>query len=211
MIGPSSSHTAGAARLARAAALIAGKPFKVVTFGLSGSFAKTGKGHGTEKALLAGALGLAADDERIRQIEKIAAKQGVESVFYQEDLDWMHENAVHISFFHADGSITEVWGASIGGGRIRVRRIGSLRLDISTDYPTLILPHLDLPGVVSEVSGVLAKSGLNIAVMRMSREGRGKMSMMVIELDASPSAEVVEELRRVEHVTEVALVDLPQL
>ena len=121
MIGPSSSHTAGAARLARAAALIADKPFSRVSFGLSGSFAQTGRGHGTDKALLAGALGFAADDENIRHIEDIAAQRGIKADYYREDLEWVHDNAAHIRFFHPDDSVTEVWGASIGGGRICVR------------------------------------------------------------------------------------------
>lgn len=208
MIGPSSSHTAGAARLARVAALIAAKPFTSVTFALSGSFAKTGVGHGTHKALLAGALGYAEDDENIRNIGGIAAARGVQAEYTEEDLDWMHENSVHITFHHADGAQTEIWGSSIGGGRIRIHRIGKLNIEFSAECPTLIVPHLDRPGVISEVSRVLAENGINIGVLRLSRESKGQAAALVIEADGRIPPAVAGKVRTLQHVTEVILVDV---
>lgn len=211
MIGPSSSHTAGAARLARVAALIANKPFNKVGFGLSGSFEKTGKGHGTQKALLAGALGLAADDERIPQADELARAQGVTAEYYEEDLDWIHENAVHITFYHLDGTTSEVSGASIGGGRIVIRRIGSFDTEISAESPTLVVRHRDRPGVVSDISRVLAQNGLNIGVMRLARETRGGGASLVIEVDGRIPAEIAHMVRALPHVIEVNIIDIPEL
>ncbi len=148
MIGPSSSHTAGAARLGRVAAIIAKKEFDVVSFGLSGSFAKTGKPHGTHKALLAGSLGLHTDDVRLRDAFHEAEQRGIRSEFHEEDLEDIHENAVHIRFFHLDGSHSDIYGASIGGGQISIRRIGDLHTEITATSPTLVVYYLDKPGLL---------------------------------------------------------------
>lgn len=209
MIGPSSSHTAGAAKLGRVAALIAQKPFDHVQFGLSGSFAKTGAGHGTHKALLAGVLGFSEDDERIREIETIAKIRDITAEYVEEDLDWMHENSVHITFDHTDGSKSEIWGSSIGGGRIVIRRINELEVELSAESPTLVLPHLDRTGVVKEISRVLADNEINIAVMRLARESRGKTSIAVIEIDGNIPQNLPEKLRKIEYVTEVVVIDVP--
>lgn len=206
MIGPSSSHTAGAARLARVAALIANKPFTKVCFGMSGSFAKTGPGHGTNKALLAGALGLAEDDERIRDVEELAANLKIEAEYYQEELDDMHENSVHMTFIHTDGSESNVWGSSIGGGRITINRIGEFDTSITAESPTLVVQHLDRPGVLSEVTRVLAEKGINIGVMRLARQAKGKEASVVIEVDGSIPPQVAELVREIQYVTEVIVV-----
>lgn len=208
MIGPSSSHTAGAAKLGRIAALIAKKPFNAVTFALSGSFAKTGLGHGTHQALLAGVLGFREDDEKIREIEEIATVRGISAEYTQEDLDWMHENSVHITFYHTDATKTEVWGSSIGGGRITIRRINKLDVDFSAESPTLVLPHLDRTGVVKEISRVLAENKINIAVMRLARESRGKISIAVIEVDGKIPEGLEEKLEQIEYVEEAVIVDV---
>ena len=120
MIGPSSSHTAGAAKLARVAAMIAAKPFDKVEFALHGSFLKTGQGHGTRLALLAGALGLAEDDEGLKTAETLAQERGVAYSFTEAELEDAHENTACITFFHTDGSESRITGCSIGGGRIRI-------------------------------------------------------------------------------------------
>lgn len=211
MIGPSSSHTAGAARLGRVAAVIASKPFHLVRFGLSGSFAKTGVGHGTRKALLAGVLGLAQDDERIREIEHLAAERRVKAEYYDRELDNMHENSASIAFFHDDGSQSEIWGSSTGGGRIIITRINGLEMEITAESPTLVIPHADKPSVVSDISRVLAGKNINIAELRLSRQSKGKRSTVVIETDKQITAAVLEQLREVKHVIEVILVDVPQL
>ena len=208
MIGPSSSHTAGAARLARVAALIAAKPFSKVRFGLSGSFARTCRGHGTDKALLAGVLGLAADDERLREAQALAAARGVEAEYYEEDLDAMHENSVHLTFCHANGETSEVWGSSPGGGRILITRIGSFDTEITAESPTMVVHHMDRPGVVSDISKALAQNGINIAVMRLSRKAKGRQASVVIEVDGAIPAEVAAQVQQMRHVTEVIVVDV---
>ncbi|MDL2293866.1 L-serine ammonia-lyase, iron-sulfur-dependent subunit beta [Ruminococcaceae bacterium OttesenSCG-928-D13] len=208
MIGPSSSHTAGAARLARVAAEIAQKPFGRVEFGLSGSFAKTCRGHGTDKALLAGAIGLSPDDEQIADAEKLAAKAGVEWRLYREDLDWMHENSVHIIFHHEDDTSTEIWGSSIGGGRIEITRIGDFETRIHAENPTMLVNHLDRPGVISELSRVLAHYEVNIAVLRLSRVGRGRQANAMFIVDNEIPQAAVDELNALPHVEEVVVVDV---
>lgn len=208
MVGPSSSHTAGAARLARVAAIIAQKPFVRVRFGLSGSFAKTGRGHGTYEALLAGALGMPEDDERLPDAFAIARQRGVQAEYRVEDLDWLHENAVHITFYHTDGSESDVQGASVGGGRIRIRRIGRRHVDITAEAPTLVVNHMDRPGVVSQISRLLAKEEINIAVMRLSREGKGRDATLVIEVDGHIPPGVMQKVHEVQHVTGGILIDV---
>lgn len=209
MIGPSSSHTAGAARLARVAAALCQKPFEKVQFGLSGSFAKTGWGHGTQKALVAGVLGFAQDDERIPNAEAIAKNQGLVYEFYTEDLDWIHENAVHISFCHPGGAKTEIWGCSIGGGRININRIGDFETKLTAEKPTLLVQHLDRPGVVSEITAVLAKEGINIALFRLARRAKGDVASASIILDSAVPEGAVESLRKITHVQEVIYIDIP--
>ena len=209
MIGPSSSHTAGAARLARVAAELAKKPFKEMEFGLSGSFAQTCRGHGTDKALVAGAIGMAPDDERIRDAKRIAAKQGYLWRFYSEELDWMHENSVHLTFIHDDGSKSEVWGSSVGGGRIVINQIGDFQTRIFAENPTLLVTHLDRPGVISELSEVLARYELNIAVLRLSRMGKGGQANAMFIVDSEIPQAVVDELQALDHVEEVMVVDVP--
>lgn len=209
MIGPSSSHTAGAVKLGRVAALIAQKPFNRVIFGLSGSFAKTGVGHGTHQALLAGVLGFAEDDERVRDVNAIAVARHIQAEYREEDLDWMHENSVHLEFLHTDGTQSNIWGSSIGGGRILIRRIGGLEMEISAEAPTLIIPHLDRPGVVSEISRVLAKNGINIGVMRLSREAKGQASVIVLEIDGSIPEDLPHKLAQLRYITEVVVIDVP--
>lgn len=209
MIGPSSSHTAGAARLAAVAAIIANKPFHKVHFGMSGSFAKTGKGHGTDKALLAGALGLGTDDERIRDVDRLAKERKVTVEYEQEDLEDQHENSVHIVFYHEDGSTSEIWGSSIGGGRIIITRIGEFDTEISAESPTLVVQHKDRPGVVSEVTRLLAEKGINIAVMRLARRQKGGIASVVIEVDGTIPQQVVTELKSISNVLEVISVDVP--
>ena len=123
MIGPSSSHTAGAARLSRIAGLIAGNDYKRVRFGLYGSFEKTYRGHGTDRALVAGALGLKENDELLSKSFELAREAGLEWEFYPDDLDGLHENSVRMTFTLADGSEREIIGCSVGGGQIVIRYI----------------------------------------------------------------------------------------
>ena len=210
MIGPSSSHTAGAARLGRAARLIAARPFYKVSFGLHGSFAKTGKGHGTHEALLAGALGLREDDERLRHAFVLAQQQNIQWEFGELELSDVHENTVRIVFFHLDGTRTEVEGSSIGGGRIEITRIDGVTAGLSAEAPTLLITQQDVKGVVSEISKTLAEENINIGIMRVSRVARGRQATTVIETDSPIPERVKERLEQVKEILSVRIVDLAQ-
>ncbi|MDR1559114.1 MAG: L-serine ammonia-lyase, iron-sulfur-dependent subunit beta [Clostridiales bacterium] len=200
MIGPSSSHTAGAARLARIAARIAAEPFHHVSFGLHGSFARTYKGHGTDRALLAGALGMREDDERLADSFDIAAERGVGYDFHEMDLDGFHENSVEMVFALDSGKPFSVTGSSLGGGRIAVKRINGFNLDFTAHVPTLVIEQRDEKGVISEITGVLANHGINIGTMRVSRTAKGETACCVIELDAEVSEDIVARIKGLNHV-----------
>lgn len=184
MTGPSSSHTAGACRLANIARRIAGGDVERVTFTLYGSFARTGKGHGTDKALIAGILGMEPDDLRIASAYEEAEKAGLHYTFIESDEETRyHPNTARIKITSHDGGETEVLGSSVGGGNILVIEINGLEVEITGEYPTLILQYRDVPGVVSLVTHVLAQRQINIAFMRVFRHGKGADAYMVIETD----------------------------
>ena len=202
MIGPSSSHTAGAARLAYVAREIAGD-FTHVSFGLHGSFAQTYKGHGTDRALVAGALGLSAQDERLRHAFEMAQAVGLTYDFYPTQVEGAHENTVVMTFTRRDGEKLEVVGSSLGGGRILITRVGEYPAEITADAPTLVITQHDRKGMVSKVSDILATHDINIAVMRLSRTARGEVACCVIETDGALPDGVVEEIERVPGVLSV--------
>lgn len=203
MIGPSSSHTAGAARLARAAAMIVAAPFAHVTFGLHGSFAKTYRGHGTDRALVAGVLGLHADDERLKDSFALAAEQGLTYEFYEEDLKGMHENSVRMTFTLEDGTLRRVAGSSIGGGQILIREIDGIQLELSAQLPTLIIRQYDKKGVLSNVTRVLADHDINIGVMKLSRTSKGQQALCVIETDSPLTQGIVDLVREQQNIISV--------
>ena len=182
MIGPSSSHTAGADRLGAMARVIFGRPPKKVRFLLHGSFAKTYRGHGTDKALVAGILELAPDDVRLRDALQIAKEAGLEATFESVDLGSVHPNTVQMILSDDQGSMV-IQGASIGGGMIRISRINDFEVDLSGQYDSLLTIHLDKPGVVAAITGELANLKINIAFMSVFREGRGKRALMFVETD----------------------------
>lgn len=208
MIGPSSSHTAGAARLARVARMIVAAPFSHVCFALHGSFAKTFRGHGTDRALVAGVLGLREDDERLADSFALARQAGLSWEFTEADLGGMHENSVRMTFTLADGSRQEVTGSSIGGGQIVIRSIDGFETEYSAQSSALIIRQYDRPGVISEVSGVLAGHGINIAVMRVSRSARGETAFCVIETDDWIPGEIEATLRTLPNLISVRAINL---
>ena len=206
--GPSSSHTAGAAKLARIASLIFGQTPKKVSFGLHGSFAKTYKGHGTDKALLAGTLLLSEDDESLSHSFEIAKMQGISFEFYEENLGDVHENSVKITFFDSLDDPFYVVGSSIGGGRIHIFDINGLEADFDADMPTILISHYDQKGVVSAVSRVLAENDLNIAVMKLGRTAKGDKAYSVIETDSPIPDTIATSLRALAHVIDVRVINL---
>ena len=193
MIGPSSSHTAGAARLGLMAEKILGeKPVKAEIL-LHGSFAQTYRGHGTDKALLGGILGFAPEDMRLREALDIAAQQGLVYSFAPVDIPEAHPNTAIIKLTGESGRMIQVEGSSVGGGNIRITRIGDFDVDLTGKYPALIIVHKDRPGVVNKVTTILARYKINIAYMRVSRKMRGQEAMMILETDDELSTEVVED------------------
>ena len=196
MTGPSSSHTAGAVRLAHIARHIAGQDVAQATFTLYGSFAETGKGHGTDKALVAGVLGMAPDDARIKEAFAVAREQGVLISVVFSDEPAKHPNTARIEITGSGGQQTEIVGESVGGGNIRISEINGLEVEFSGDYPTLIIQHNDQPGVIAEVSNVLAQLNVNIAFMRVFRHGKGEDAYMTIETDQKVTAQMQAMLRQ---------------
>ncbi len=197
MIGPSSSHTAGAARLGKIARTIVNKPIKDVTFLLHGSFKETYKGHGTDRALVAGILGMMPDDERLRDALLIAEKEGLEVHFLPADLGQVHPNTVKILMTDCDDINWEVLGSSIGGGLVEIYEINGNKVKITGEYPTIITCHDDIPGTVSKVSTLFYDNDINIAHMTLVRSQKGKDATMTFEVDNNVSEELIAAIKAV--------------
>lgn len=195
MTGPSSSHTAGAVRLANIARKIAGDDVAEVAFTLYGSFAETGRGHGTDKALIAGALGLKPDDPGIKDAYQIARRDEVLVQVEYSDEPVRHPNTARIRITGSDGNITDVLGVSVGGGNILVTEIDGLGVELTGDYPTLVAQYRDEPGVIAEISHVLAQLKINIAFMRVFRHGKGEDAYMTIETDQPITDDMLRTIR----------------
>ncbi len=195
MVGPSSSHTAGAVRIGRMArALLGQEPIKAKLL-LHGSFASTGEGHGTHQALVAGLLGLAPDDSRVPDSFSLAKERGLTFSFGTCQLRDVHPNSVLITLEGDKGGKLEVGASSPGGGRIRVFRVDGLDTSFSGELPTLGVHNSDKPGCVSQVTGALAAQGLNVATLQLNRGGRGGSAVMVIECDQPVSDATAQWLR----------------
>ena len=206
MIGPSSSHTAGAVRLGALARAISGAQPTEARIALIGSFAATGGGHGTKLALIAGLLGMGCDDERIPDAFQIADQQGLRFEFYEAELEGAHPNTAIFDLHNPEKSDIHIVGSSIGGGNVVVTRIDDYEVETDGTLPLLVVSHNDLPGVINAVSGVLAHAGLNIASMRVSRERRGEKALMLIELDTKPTDDVAALVRQVDNVRHARVV-----
>lgn len=207
MIGPSSSHTAGAERLGRAAKRIAGDGIKSVTFYLHGSFAKTKKGHGTDRALVAGILGMETYDERIKNSFDIAKEKGIDIEFIEVDLGDVHPNTVKIAISKEDGTTAEITGSSVGGGSISIINIDGDDMEFSGDYPVLIIKHKDKRGMISKISFALAMSEINIATLKVGRYAKGETATTVVETDNNIPKSVVEEISKIDSVISVRAVN----
>lgn len=201
MVGPSSSHTAGAVRIgAVARALFGTEPF-TAKIGLHGSFAATGTGHATDRALLAGLLGFAPDDERLRDAPDIARERGMVFSFCETDLgESVHANSVELKLESPDGAALVLAASSVGGGTINVFRIDGFETQFSCALPSLVFWHLDRPGFLARVTSLLACVEANIATLRTSRSGRSSEALTVIELDATPPSDALSILGRIEAV-----------
>ncbi len=208
MIGPSSSHTAGATKLSKIATLIYAKEFKKVIFGLGGSFAKTYKGHFTDVALVAGALLINEDDEDLVNSFEIAKNKGLEYEFIPMELNSYYENSLKIIFIDNDNNEYFIEGASLGGGLILITNINGLECEISAQCPTVIIKQRDLKGVVCDISTILAVNDINIGVMKVNRVSKGDIAHCVIECDNNIPSKVIDELENVNNVISVTAVNI---
>jgi L-serine dehydratase len=195
MVGPSSSHTAGAVRIGLMTRRLLGTRPVQAEIKLHGSFAATGAGHGTDRALVAGLLGMRPDDPDIPRSFTLARQAGLEVSIGSVDLRGAHPNTVVIRVTGENGRTLEVNASSLGGGRVRVNAIDGMEAAFTGDYPTLIIRNEDRPGLVAEVSGLLSAHGVNIATMQLYRDRRGGLAVMVIESDQPIPAELPEKLR----------------
>lgn len=204
MVGPSSSHTAGAARIGRMAGKIAGNDIKRASVTLYGSFATTGPGHGTDKAVIAGILGCEPDDPRLRYAMLLAKEADVEVSINYSDEPSDHPNTAKIEIESGDGKKTFVTGASVGGGSILITEVNGMDVEFSGEYPTLIVRHNDQPGVINMVTLILSKENINVAFMRVFRHAKRSDACMVIETDTPVNDRVCQLITDwCEPVTEV--------
>jgi len=208
MVGPSSSHTAGAARLGKIAKLIAGGEIKDVKFLLHGSFAQTYKGHGTDKALVAGILGMDPWDDNLKNSFEIAKDKGIDITFVATDLGNVHPNTVKMVITKTNGETTTVMGSSIGGGNIVVTEVDGEAMEFTGVYPTLVIHHTDVPGMILKVCNVLYDHRVNIAFLKVYRTSRGADAAMVFEVDGIIPADMVEEIKKIPNIKNAKAINI---
>lgn len=199
MIGPSSSHTAGACRLALLARHMLVRRPTAARLTLHGSFAKTAHGHGTDKALAAGLLGLFPDDSRIPDATRLAKEAGLDLVFDSTDLGDVHPNTVRIELQNADEQAS-MMGSSLGGGSVRVLQVNGFEIDFSGSSYALLIQHDDRPGVIARVARVIADDDGNIGRLHSARRKRGGQAMMSVEIDKRLSQYVLDYLTHLPYV-----------
>lgn len=207
MIGPSSSHTAGAVRLGLLASSILGaRPVKAEIH-LHGSFAETYQGHGTDMALLAGLMGWLPDDERIPQAAEYAAEAGLAYSYHKIDLgNKAHPNTVLFKLTSAGGSYCDIIGSSVGGGQVKVTEIDGFPVELTGRLPAILTVHVDARGVIALVTSTLANAGVNIATMRVFRSNKGGMASMVIECDQAVPQGIINLIGALQQIESVRFI-----
>lgn len=208
MVGPSSSHTAGAVRIGRVARRMLGSLPVRAEILLHGSFAATGSGHGTDRAIVAGLLDMAPDDTRIPNSFRLAEESGMEVSISNVDLREAHPNTAILRITNREGRTLEVSASSLGGGRIRVNAIDGMEASFSGAFPTVIIRNEDRPGIVAEASRVLSRHGTNIATMQLYRARRGDLAVLVMECDEPLPPQVRQELSEVSGVVRCTYLDM---
>ncbi len=211
MVGPSSSHTAGACSIALLARKMLGEPVRQVTFTLYGSFSKTYRGHGTDRALLGGIMGFSTDDERIPEAYALADRQGIEYHFFCDDRETeIHPNTVDIQMTGTAGTSVSLRGESIGGGKIHISRINGIVVDFSGDYDTLIVVHRDRIGMAAHITSCLSEGMVNIAFMKLFREAKGDTAYSIVEFDGVLSEETQQNIRQKQDVEQVMVIRIQE-
>ncbi|MDO5563730.1 MAG: L-serine ammonia-lyase, iron-sulfur-dependent subunit beta [Eubacteriales bacterium] len=205
MIGPSSSHTAGAARLGRTALKILGEKANYALIEFSGSFAKTYKGHGTDKAIIAGILGFHSYDERIKDSLSIAKNNNLNYEIKTVQIPDTHPNTARMTL-KGENSECIVTGASIGGGNILITNINGLDVHFSGDHTTILVIHKDKAGAIAEVTNYIAKANVNICGFNLGRNKKGGMALMTIEVDSEIPDSIIQDFYKIESVIKVVLI-----
>jgi L-serine dehydratase len=206
MVGPSSSHTAGTARLGRVAREILDEDPTNVHFFLHPPLAATYRGHGSDFALAGGSIGLNVDDPRIPEALRIAEQMGVDITFSDEDLGDVHPNTVRIEI-EGKSREAEIVGSSIGGGVIEVFKINGFQTRFKGDSPSLLLFYRDRPGMIAEVAAIIADEGINIASLYCSRKQRGKDAFMEIDVDSPVSDSAIARIGSLPDMGEAKYLD----
>lgn len=207
MTGPSSSHTAGAVKLGRIARQWLGEQPVEAKMTLYGSFAETYQGHGTDLALLSGLMNMATDDPRIPGAEEWAEKLGMQYEIVTSGLPAAHPNTVKFEL-KASGQSCSMMGASIGGGSVVVSHLNDFRVQLTGDFPALVLRHIDKAGVIASVTSIISESGVNIGFMQVDRKAREGEALTAMELDTVPCPEVLTKLIQLPHVLDIKVIDL---
>ena len=200
MIGPSSSHTAGAARIGLVTRALLGKTAVTALIFLPGSFAKTYKGHGTDKAIVAGILGMKTDDERIRFSLDVAENQGLQVQIETGELENAHPNTAQITLTAKDGEQVSLRGSSIGGGNILITRVNGMEVSLTGQNPALIVLHKDAPGTIAAVTELMAEYGVNICNFHLARQTKGGLAVMTIESDSYLGPDLNEKINHLENI-----------
>lgn len=195
MIGPSSSHTAGAARIGRVARSLFGREPKWANISFYGSFAKTYKGHGTDVAIVGGLLDFDTDDQKIIQAIEIAKERGIKLTFIEEEAITDHPNTARVIIGDHNGEL-ELVGVSIGGGKIEITELNGFKLKLSGNHPAILVVHNDRFGAIASVANTLAKYEINIGHMEVARKDVGKMALMTIEVDQNIDDQLIYELEQ---------------
>lgn len=210
MVGPSSSHTAGAVRIGYVARKLLEETPKTAHIILHGSFATTGSGHGTDKALIAGLLGMKPDDIRIPNSFKLAEEEGIEFSFDTKTVKDAHPNTAILSLVGVTGKKVELQASSIGGGRIMLNKLDGIDVNFAAERPTLVVHNIDMPGHVAKVASMLYESKVNIATMQYYRSKRGGDAVMVLELDQGISIDIVSWVEKQQGITKVTYIDMQE-
>ena len=206
MIGPSSSHTAGAARLGKMAYKLAGGDIRKAKMYLHGSFAATYRGHGTDKALLAGLLNFNPSDERLKNSFAISKEKGISYEFIPTDLgENVHPNTVRFVITTGSGETFEITGSSIGGGQVLVSEIDGMEVRFTGERPIIITAHRDTPGVLSHITALLYERDINIGDMRVTRSREDKSAHMYVELDSLCGQDLTAAIRQIPGIIRVKL------
>lgn len=207
MIGPSSSHTAGAAVIAYLAHKMIAPPIVSVEFTLYGSFAETYRGHGTDRALLGGIMGFSTYDTRIRDSFDIASERGIRYSFLPNTTETdIYPNTVDIRMRNKAGDVMTIRGESVGGGKVRIVGINGVKVDFTGEYSAVIAVHRDKPGVVAHITKTLSDRGVNIAFMRLFREAKGTTAYTIVESDGYLPVGVADAVRENENILNVMII-----